>query len=62
VDGRELRLARHILFFARSRVSPPYLASFAPLEGASVGLIPLEGASLECIDRYALLFYPLFKY
>jgi hypothetical protein len=46
-DGRELRLARHIPFFARSRVSPPYLASFAPPEGASVGLIPLEGASLE---------------
>ncbi|MDR2103911.1 MAG: Ig-like domain-containing protein [Treponema sp.] len=46
-DGRELRLAKHIPFFARSRAALPYLSSFAPPEGASVGLIPNEGASVE---------------
>jgi hypothetical protein len=46
-DGRELRLARYIPFFARSRVSQPYLSSFVPPDGASVGLIPGEGGYVE---------------
>jgi hypothetical protein len=46
-DGRELRLARHIPFFAYSRVSRPYLSSFIPSNGASVGVSPGEGGYLE---------------
>jgi hypothetical protein len=46
-DGRELRLAKHIPFFAYSRVSRPYLSSFIPSGGASVGVGPEEGGYLE---------------
>ncbi|MDR2103503.1 MAG: Ig-like domain-containing protein [Treponema sp.] len=46
-DGRELRLAKYIPFSARSRVSQPYLSAFSPPEGASLGLIPEEGAYVE---------------
>jgi hypothetical protein len=43
VDGRELRLARYIPFFAVSRSELPGLESFFPADGASVGVTPEDG-------------------
>jgi hypothetical protein len=38
LDGREILLDRHIPFYALSRDLPPVLESFAPADGASVGV------------------------
>ncbi|MDR2258084.1 MAG: Ig-like domain-containing protein [Treponema sp.] len=44
-DGRELRLDRHIPFYALSRSDPPVVESFFPPDGASVE-IPAWGAGI----------------
>jgi hypothetical protein len=49
LDGRELRLAKFLPFFVISRTPAPYLESFSPADGSSVGLSPEEGGSLELI-------------
>jgi hypothetical protein len=43
VDGRELRLAQYLPFFAISRSELPGLDSFSPADGASVGVTEEEG-------------------
>jgi hypothetical protein len=46
VDGRELNLTEHIPFFALSRSVLPWVSSFSPADGASVGVTAEEGAGL----------------
>lgn len=43
LDGRELRLAQYLPFFAVTRAELPGLASFSPADGASVGVTAEEG-------------------
>jgi hypothetical protein len=46
VDGRDLRLAQYLPFFAVSPAELPRLDSFSPADGASVGVTAEEGGSL----------------
>jgi hypothetical protein len=46
LDGRELRLVHYLPFFAVSRAEPPRLESFAPADGASVGVTAEEGGAV----------------
>jgi hypothetical protein len=48
-DGRELQAAAHVPFFAVSKSPVPYLESFDPPDGASVGINPEEGGRLRLI-------------
>jgi hypothetical protein len=55
-DGRVLRLAEYIPFYAMSRAALPRVLSFSPPDGASVGVSPETGLSLtlnfsEPMDR-----------
>ncbi|MFP3089651.1 Ig-like domain-containing protein [Treponema sp. TIM-1] len=45
-DGRELRLARYLPFFAVSRAELPRLDSFSPADGASVGVTAEDGGTV----------------
>ena len=45
-DGRDLRVSRFIPFYAVSRSPVPYLASFTPLDGESVGVRVSGGAAV----------------
>jgi hypothetical protein len=55
-DGRELRAASYIPFYVEKTGALPFLKSFSPGDGASVGVSPEEGALLvlefsEPMDR-----------
>jgi hypothetical protein len=55
-DGRELRAASYIPFYVERKGALPFLSSFSPGDGASVGVSPEEGALLvlefsEPMDR-----------
>ncbi|MDR2047844.1 MAG: Ig-like domain-containing protein [Treponema sp.] len=43
MDGREARSDLYVPFYALSRTEAPYLVSFSPEDGASVGVSPGEG-------------------
>ncbi|MDR2029553.1 MAG: Ig-like domain-containing protein [Treponema sp.] len=45
-DGRELRIAQYLPFFAVSRAELPRLDSFTPADGASVGVTAEEGGAV----------------
>jgi hypothetical protein len=47
LDGREARSALYVPFYALSGAELPYLVSFSPEDGASVGISPGEGALLR---------------
>ncbi|MDR2095681.1 MAG: Ig-like domain-containing protein [Treponema sp.] len=47
LDGRELRIARYIPFFAVSREALPMLVRFSPDDGGVVGLSAEEGCTVE---------------
>jgi hypothetical protein len=47
LDGRELRVARYIPFFAVSREALPVLISFSPGDGSTVGVSADEGCAVE---------------
>jgi hypothetical protein len=47
LDGREARPVLHVPFYALSGAELPYLVSFSPEDGASVGVSPGEGALLR---------------
>jgi len=38
-DGRELRLEKHVFFYAINKAPPPLLESFSPIDGASAGTV-----------------------
>ncbi|MDR0557882.1 MAG: Ig-like domain-containing protein [Treponema sp.] len=46
-DGRELRIAEYIPFFAVFKDSSPFVASFSPENTASVGIDEASGAKIE---------------
>ncbi len=46
-DGRELRLDKHISFYAISKAAAPFLTTFSPADGESVGVTPDQGGILK---------------
>ncbi|MDR2110352.1 MAG: Ig-like domain-containing protein [Spirochaetaceae bacterium] len=53
-DGRELTLAGHIPFYAVSKSHIPYLMSFEPLDGASVGVTPADGCRVRLVFTHPM--------
>jgi len=58
LDGREERVSRYVPFYAVHRAAAPYALEFSPVNGASVGVRPDNGAFVrivfsEPMDRFS---------
>jgi len=56
IDGREIRIDRHIAFYAVNKFAPPYIECHSPVDGESVRVtgLSLEVRFSRSMDRYSV--------